>query len=149
MKEYLTVLLSAAAALSIALAVSHNALRGAVRAALGLVLLLSLVAPLTGIFSELISPSVPDVPTLDGSSDFENITTVAFEEGIAGALVERWGEAVRGCSVICRGFSVSDMLAESISVALPRSAVNIDYREIRDFVSENFTRGGYCEVYYG
>lgn len=149
MKEYLVVLLSAAAVLSIALAVSHNALRGAVRAALGLVLLLSLISPLTGFFSELISPSVPDAPTQDAGSDFEKITTEAFEEGIAGALIERWGEAVRGCSVICRGFSVSDMLAESISVALPRSALNVDYREIRDFVAKNFTRGGYCEVYYG
>ncbi len=149
MKEYLVALIAISLACSIALALSHTALRRTLRGALGVLLLVSLLSPLVTLARDVTGLSLPelDLALGEGEDAFIKITETAFEEGIAAAVGERW-RGVSGVRVYSRGFDTSDMLADRITVYLSDDSVWIDYREVREYVAENFTRDGACEVIY-
>jgi len=144
---FLFVLSSVAVALCAALA--HPALRGAVRGALGVILLLTLLVPFTDAVGGLLSGEIrlPEYSDESGTG-FEEITLAAFEEGITASLIDRYGVGLTGVRVRARGFDPSVMRADGITVVLPEGAESLDYREIRDFLDKNFTRGGGSEVFY-
>lgn len=145
---FLAVVSSVAVALGVAL--SHPSLRGAVRGALGVLLVLTLFAPFVNAVAGLAQGDfkLPDISYGDGGG-FEEITLAAFEDGIAAALEERYGSSLTGVSVRVRGFNPREMRAEGVTVVLPKGAGMLDYREIRDYLDENFTRDGGSEVFYG
>lgn len=149
MTEYLVTLVSASLVCSIALALSHVALRRTLRGALGVLLLVSILAPLVTLVRDVTSIRLPDIDLAlgEGEDAFLEITAAAFEEGIAEEIEGKW-QSAEGVRVRSRGFDTSDMLADSITVYLSEELVWLDYRQMRDYVAESFTRGGTCEVIY-
>lgn len=146
----LTLVVFAALTVSLATALAYPALKGAVSGALGILLLLTVAAPFLSTVRALADGEL-DLPdfSVEGDGEFENITTAAFEEGVADALVDRFGEGLTGVRVRARGFDPTSMRAEGLTVVLPPGAAAVDYRAVKDYLAENFTRGGGCEVYYG
>ena len=146
----LTLVVFAALTVSLATALAYPALKGAVSGALGMLLLLTVAAPFLSTVRAL-SDGELDLPdfSVEGDGEFENITTAAFEKGVADALVDRFGEGLTGVRVRARQFDPTSMRAEGLTVVLPPGAAAVDYRAVKDYLTENFTRGGGCEVYYG
>ena len=85
----------------------------------------------------------------DAKNGFAEVTETAFSEGVRRAVSEKYGLDRESVGVVIRGFSPEDMRSSSITVVLGEGSELIDYRAVRDFVAENFTRGGDCEVIYG
>lgn len=147
--ESLILFILSSVAVALCSALAHPALRGAVRGALGLILLLTLIMPFTDGVGKLLSGEIKLPEYSDGSgTEFEKITLAAFEEGITASLIERYGTALAGVRVRVRGFDPSEMRADGITVILPEGAESLDYREMRDYLDKNFTRGGGSEVFY-
>lgn len=149
MKEYLLAVVAAAVITSLSLALSHSATRGAVSVALGVLLLSFILTPLADFALNLDLPSVikPDF-SYSADDSFDRACAEAFERGISEHLSEKYGHT-GGIQVDVTGFSVTDMRADRICVTVGRDGVLADYREIREYIEENFTRGGTCEIEYG
>ena len=144
---YTLIILSCAVGVGVML--SHSALRDAVRSALGLLLVSAMLTPFVaalGTVGELSDLSFDDL--FDTEGGVEGITELAFEEGVADAISSTFAGA-DGVRVTVRGFSAAELRAEGLTVILPSDAVGVDFRAVRDFVEENFTRVGGCEVVYG
>lgn len=147
--ELALTLLYLSAAVGLCVFLSHDALRGAVCSALGVIMVLALVLPLVRAVRDIASSGIT-LPDRSADSDgFAELTREAFEEGVAIAIRNEYGLPLTADGVSARGFSATDMLADGITVVLPAGSEWTDYREMRDFVAENFTRGGFCEVIYG
>ena len=147
--ELVLTLLYLSLAVGLALALSHEALRSSVRGALSVLLVLALVGPLVSAVGEL-SESGIGLPDFSTDTDgFAEVTETAFSEGVRRAVSEKYGLDRESVGIVIRGFSPEDMLSSSITVVLGEGSELIDYRAVRDFVAENFTRGGDCEVIYG
>ncbi len=146
----LTLVVFASLTVSLATALAYPALKGAVSGALGILLLLTVAAPFLSTVRALADGEL-DLPnfSVDGDGEFENITTAAFEMGVADALVDRFGRGLTGVRVRAREFDPEDMRADGLTVVLPPGAATVDYRAVKAYLVENFTRGGGCEVYYG
>jgi hypothetical protein len=128
---------------------SHSALRDAVRSALGVLLISAMVSPFVGAISAALDFSDMSFGgVFDGGGSFESVTELAFEEGVASAVSSAFSGA-DGVRVTVRGFSPGELRCEWVTVILPSDAVGVDFRAVRDFVEENFTRVGGCEVVYG
>ena len=144
---YTLIILSCAVGVGVML--SHSALRDAVRSALGLLLVSAMLTPFVaalGTVGELSDLSFEDL--FDTGDGVEGITELAFEEGVADAISSTFAGA-DGVRVTVRGFSAAELRAEGLTVILTSDAVGVDFRAVRDFVEENFTRVGGCEVVYG
>ena len=148
--SFLYTLIILSCAVGIGVMLSHSAMREAVRAALGLLLISAMLSPFVGAIAaagELIDSSWDGVLDTGGES-LEGITALAFGEGVADAISSAFSGA-DGVRVLVREFCPTEMRAESITVILPSAAVGVDFRAVRGFVEENFTRVGGCEVVYG
>ena len=147
--NFLYTLIILSCAVGIGVMMSHSALRDAVRSALGVLLISAMLSPFVaalGTVGELSDLSFDDL--FDTGGGVEGITELAFEEGIADAISAAFSGA-DGTRVAVRGFSPAQLRAEGVTVILPSSAVGVDFRAVREFVEENFTRVGGCEVVYG
>lgn len=146
----LTLVIFASLTVSLATALAYPALKSAVSGALGILLLLAVAAPFLSTVRSLAEGELqlPDF-SVEGDGEFENITTAAFEKGVADALVDRFGEGLLGVQIRARKFDPTKMQAEGLTVILPPGAAGVDYRAVKAYLVENFTRGGGCEVYYG
>ena len=147
--NFLYTLIILSCAVGIGVMMSHSALRDAVRSALGVLLISAMLSPFVGAISaafDFSGVSLDDF--LDGGESLESVTELAFEEGVADAISSAFSGA-DGTRVAVRGFSVAQLRAEGVTVILPSGAVGVDFRAVREFVEENFTRVGGCEVVYG
>lgn len=145
----LTLVIISSLTVSLATALAYPALKNAVSGALGILLLLTVASPFVTVVRGALDGEItlPDF-SVDGEEKFEQITTAAFERGVAEALVDRFGGVLSGVRVRARGFDPTDMRADGLTVVLPSAAATVDYRAVKDYLVENFTRGGGCEVYY-
>ena len=145
--EFLYTLIILTVAVGVGGAICHGGMRDAVRGALGVLLLASMILPFIGAVSRL-----PDIEIsgdgfeVDGG--LEEITSVAFAKGVGDAIADEFSMK-ESPDVILRDFSPSELLAGSITVVIPGSSPTVDFRRVRDFVEQNFTRVGGCEVVYG
>lgn len=147
--NFLYTLIILSCAVGIGVMMSHSALRDAVRSALGVLLISAMLSPFVaalGTVGELSDLSFDDL--FDTGGGVEGITELAFEEGVADAISAAFSGA-DGTQVAVRGFSAAQLRAEGVTVILPSGAVGVDFRAVREFVEENFTRVGGCEVVYG
>lgn len=147
--NFLYTLIILSCAVGIGVMMSHSALRDAVRSALGVLLISAMLSPFVaalGTVGELSDLSFDDL--FDTGGGVEGITELAFEEGVADAISSAFSGA-DGTRVAVRGFSLAQLRAEGVTVILPSGAVGVDFRAVREFVEENFTRVGGCEVVYG
>ena len=148
--NFLYTLIILSCAVGIGVMLSHSAMREAVRAALGLLLISAMLSPFVGAVAA--ARDLLDSPwdgVLDtGGESLDDITSLAFGEGVANAICSAFSGA-DGVRVVVRDFQSTEMRADGITVILPSGAVGVDFRAVRDFVEENFTRVGGCEVVYG
>ena len=119
--------------------------RGAIKFALGVILLAALIAPLEGLVSG-IGSGLSQIGSGDykDEGNFSEYTESAFCEGIRLAVAEEFSLEEGDVSVLAIGFSVESMRAELIKIMLYGKAASSDYRAIREFVEENGL--GKCEV---
>lgn len=145
--EFLYTLVILTVAIGVGGVICHAGMRDAVRGALGALMLASMILPFVGAVSELCDIDFSGVGSeVDGG--FAEITSTAFAEGIGSAIAEKFSMK-EPPDVIVRDFSPSVLSAESITVVIPSDCPLVDFRRVRDFVEENFTRVGGCEVVYG
>ena len=148
MKEYVISCAGIGLIAAIGASVSHDGLKKATRAALGIIILLVLLTPLSSLFSDLLA-SVPNLPEYGaGDTDsFAELTGEAFRAGAEKAVEERFSLAEECVSIVIEGFEPSLMRAEYIRARL--TDVGTDYRLIKEYISEHFLiDGGICEVEY-
>ena len=147
--NFLYTLIILSCAVGIGVMMSHSALQDAVRSALGVLLVSAMLSPFVGAISAALDFSDMSFDGLFGGNEsLESVTELAFEEGVASAISSAFSRA-DGVRVTVRGFSTAELRAEGVTVILPSDAVGVDFRAVRDFVEENFTRVGGCEVVYG
>ncbi len=145
--QFLYTLIILGTAVGVGSAVCHGAMREAVRGALGVVLVAAMIIPFLGVVSGLENFNPPN-SELGGEGGFEEITSLAFSEGIKRAIADEF--SVKGeINVIVRDFSPAELRAGSITVVIPTSAALVDFRAVREYAEKNFTRVGGCEVVYG
>ena len=128
-------------------AVCHGVMREAVRGALGIILVATLLVPFLGVVDGLSDLEIPDVGNGE-YGEFGEITALAFSEGVREAIGDEF--SINGdVRVVVRGFDPSSLRAESITVVIPTSAALVDFRAVREYAEKHFTGDGGCEVVYG
>lgn len=148
--SFLYTLILLTAAVGIAAALCHGPMREAVRSALGILLVSAMLSPFLSLLSSLdgLSSSSLGIGSYVEKDAFCEITSVAFEEGVRAAIADAFSVG-EGVEVRVRGFSPSELRADGVTVILPQGAAGVDFRAVRDYVEQNFTRVGGCEVIYG
>lgn len=145
--QFLYTIIILATAVGVGGVVCHPTMRDAVRGALGVLLVTSMAIPFVGAVS-----SVVDLDRLDmggqATDGLSEITAIAFADGVRDAITEEFSI---NCDirVIVRDFSAGDLIAGSVTVVIPTTAAHVDFRAVREYVEDNFTRVGGCDVVYG
>ena len=147
LKEYLIAVVALSGVLGVILLLSHPDTRRECEAAVLAVSLGALVTPILSLvpsvnsFPEL-SPEM--IPAVGGVGE---VSESAFSEGIESYLCSEYSLDKKEISVQTRGFSLSEMRAEEITVKLSGGAVLADIPGMKLCVRKNFTlEGGVCEV---
>jgi hypothetical protein len=119
--------------------------RGATRFALGVILAAALIAPISGLVTN-IGSALSDIKDTEYTDDgkFSEYTERAFCEGIRLAVADKFSVSPDGIYVIALEFDASNMRAELVKITLSGSAATADYRAIRAYVEESNL--GKCEV---
>lgn len=147
MREYLLGIIAVGVVCAVSLSVSHENMRGATRCALGILMLISVAAPILSVVQG-ITASVPELPKYDGISPeggYEAVSEEAFCEGIRMAVASEFGLDEKAVQVDCHGFDFESMRAKWIYVNLINMP-NADFRRIEEYCRTNFTKGGGCRV---
>ena len=132
MKEYLLLTIAIATALDLLIYFSDERFKDISKGALGLILCLSILAPLPGIYKKISGELVLSVPeTLEG----EDVCLSAFEEGVSRYISEKWELKAEDVQVEAISFSREEMKAEKILVTLSRRAVFVDYKRMEKELS--------------
>ena len=145
---YFSTALAACVFISVALGLAHPRMRSATALGAGVLIICVVLLPLVDIFSDFDINS-----TLDGlvnDMKYEDMSDgaieLAFEQGIAEAVAERYGTDRAHVSVAVDGFDMSALTAERIYVTLSGKAALLDYKSIEAWLVDEFTSGGECEV---
>lgn len=145
--QYIILAVTLSLFISVVSVMSHPSFKAECNMALGILSLAALAVPILSLVTSLGSfPELDFFPEYDLSGGAVEITKEAFEEGIGRAIEEKYRISKDELTVISRGFSFSDMRAESITVILSGGAVTSDSRDLAEFVKENFCPEGRCEV---
>ena len=145
--QLLFTLIILATAVGVGSIICHGVMREAVKGALGIILVATLLTPFLGALKGFFELEIPEIG--NGSyGEFDEITALAFSEGVRDAIVDEF--SVSGdVRVIVRDFDPAQLRAESITVIIPTSAALVDFRAVREYTERNFSRDGGCEVLYG
>ncbi len=148
MKEYVLSCVAVGLVAAVGTGIAHTGVKKAVRASIGILVLCVFLTPLSSCISDFLSTlplgSAPDTGDTEG---FKEITEEAFSLGVERALALQFSLSENSIDVTLVGFDPYAMRAERAHVTL--TDVREDYREIREYVCENFlTQGGICEVDY-
>ena len=131
----------------------QGGMRDAVRGALGVVLIAVMIVPFLTAMLRLCDfvTEGGDIrfPVVENDTEaFDEITATAFADGIKEAIKKDF--SINGeVAVKVRGFSVTELRADSITVVIESSDLLVDFRAVREYTEKNFTRVGGCEVLYG
>jgi hypothetical protein len=145
---YFSTAITACVFISVALGLAHPRMRSVTALGAGVLIICVILLPLVDIFSDFDINS-----TLDGlvnDMKYEDMSDdaieLAFEQGIAEAVAERYGTDRAHVSVAVDGFDMSALTAERIYVTLSGKAALLDYKSIEAWLVDEFTNGGECEV---
>ena len=147
MSTYIGGVAIAALAVSLALHLAHEEMRGVTRIALGLLVILTVAAPVADLARELSEGdlSFGELPSVEeGDPAYADVARRAFEEGVGRAVADELGISADDVEVGCDGFDFSGIRAERIYVTLSGRGAFGDSRAVKDFVESSF--GGRCVV---
>ena len=118
---------------------SHKELKSSVRLAMGLILLLSILAPLFSAVGALDSIELPrwDGSDINSGGEYSECAEEAFCLGISRAIAERYSTDHSYVRVMCDGFDFETMSAKRVYVTLTKEARAVDYRAVKQYVKEN------------
>lgn len=117
---------------------------GAAKAALAVIMLFSLVMPLSSVEFDFSFDISGGELLPEGGGEYERVGREAFEEGICRLIAERYSLSEENISVRADGYDFSTMRAERIFVLLSGRAATADARAIRNYITEQGL--GECEV---
>ena len=147
MTEYLFSLFGMCALLG-ALSLIHYGNDGREKNASRILFAAALILPLFDAFHSF-EGALPELPPYEdtGTGEYIEVARVAFEDGIAGLVCERFSLSAGEVKVESTGFSFADMRAEKIKITLSGRAILADRGAIRRLV-EGYELGE-CEVRIG
>lgn len=137
MNAYFTLVLSVGIAAAVGGALLYDGERSSVsRAAISVILLLAVTAPISGIISE-ISLSPPRLPEISDEceGEYAEVAEDAFCRGIAALLADKYSLSDADFGVKCRGFDFTAMRAESLTVTLRGAALRCDPQAVEKFIN--------------
>ncbi len=135
--------------ISLLLGVVHPSVKKATSFAAGILVICTVMLPLVDFIRGFDFDFTAD--SLFGELDYsatDSAVELAFEDGIARYVAEKYGVDKECISVRADGFDIGSLRAERIYVTLSGSGVLLDYSEIEKEISYQFTYGGECEVFY-
>ena len=141
--------LSLSVALGLVGAAAHPQFSQQTQAAIGVLCLFSLAAPVAAAIPSLFCPpSVEEsIPALTPEGGYIELGEQAFAEGISKYVAEELSADEDEIEIEISGFDFEAMRAERITLTLSGSAVLGDLRGIRQSLLGNFVaEGGSCEV---
>lgn len=145
MKEYIFGLVLVGIIVSIAEVMCHEHLKSTTRIALGLILICATVAPLINSFFVLSEGELDEIYVEANSyGGYEEACLSAFEEGVAQAVTERFGGEV--VHARCIGFDPRVMRCREVLLVFHGDAPTAEKGAVEDYVVENFTDEGRCEI---
>lgn len=130
-------------------ALAPPALEREAEAAIGVICLLSLAAPVVGIVGSLgsIGDSIPEYVPAVGEGGYLEVSEQAFADGIERYIAEEFSLPEECVEVRLSGFDFEAMSAAEARVLLYGTAAMGNIGGIRECVSEKFlSEGGRCEV---
>lgn len=117
---------------------------GAAKAALAVIMLFSLVMPLSSMKFDFSIDISGEELLPEGGGEHERVGREAFESGICRLISERYSLSEENISVRAEGYDFSTMRAERIFVLLSGRAAAADARAIKNYITEQGL--GECEV---
>ena len=146
-REYIIVSLKVLLFVGFAINIAHPRQIGVMRVVLGMILISAIMLPLVDIFDE--NRLEIDIGSLGEDNNGEindDAIEYAFERGIERYICSEYNLREGEVRVMADGFDLSDMTAKKIYVVLSGSGIYIDYKRLRGYIAEEFTKGGVCEV---
>ena len=148
LEEYFVGVLTLGVFIAVALGVSHLKLKTSVTFGAGVVLISAILLPMVDIIKGYDIDDALD--NVLGKIEYEDKTDdaieLAFEDGVARYISDRYSIRAECVSVKADGFSLGELRAQRIYVTLSAEAVLVDYKRIEREIAEEFTYGGECEV---
>ena len=147
MSEYLVFLVSATSVVGFGMLAMRPSEERVGGAALGIILLASILAPLSAVFGAVGDLSGEDIFSAQQSTpelDSEGVVKAAFEAGVASAVADEFSLEVSDIRVYAYGYDFEGVRAERIKIILSGAAAYADSRGIAAFVREGGL--GECEV---
>ena len=119
---------------------------GAARLALSVLLIYSVLVPLSAVFSGfgglMLDGELGDISGYD--KEYENVAREAFCEGIDAYVCSELGLNSSGVLVDCEGFNYREMRAERVTVTLSGRCISADSLKIKRLIEDGGL--GMCEV---
>ena len=138
MNEYFSLVFSVGFVAALAGFVSYDGGKStALRSAIGVILLLAIISPVSRLVTEMSGGSLPELSPPDGelSEEYAETAREALEEGLAELLAEEYSIDKESFSVKLEGFDFSTMKASKIIVTLYGRAAFCDPLAIESFVN--------------
>ena len=149
LREYFADVLGIALIASFALALVHPRLGGITRFGAGILVISVVLLPIVNIFGDLnIKNTLDDIFDGVGYDGSDSAIEIAFEDGVAEYISDKYRVDRQFVRVNADGFDISTLTAERIYVTLSGRALLLDYKRIESEVAEEFTVGGECEVLF-
>lgn len=129
-------------------ALAHAEMRAPTRAALGILVLAAVAAPI-GSLAGSIADGLESLPTVDAEQPaavYENALADAFSDGVAAAAAQRLGLADGVVTAECEGFVPKECRAMLVRLRIEAELTSDTVEQLRKYISEDFTNGGRCEV---
>ncbi len=139
MNQYFSLVFAVGFAAAVAGFISYDGGRSmALRSAIGVVILLVVISPVSELMSEASGGSLPELPSWDGelSDKYEETAREAVEEGIRELLAKEYSLDKESFAVRLEGFRFSSMKAEMITVTLYGKAAFCDPLAVEDLVEQ-------------
>lgn len=148
LKEYFEGVMLLLTFVALALGVSHPKLRNATNFSAGVLIICAILLPLIDIIRDIDRKySVDDLLfDIEYSDATDDAIEIAFEEGIALYIADKYGVNKDDVLVMADGFDIGGMKAERIYITLSSKAALLDYKKIEEKIAKEFTNGGECEV---
>ena len=149
LSEYFMGVLGALTFISLLLGVVHPSVKKATSFAAGSLVICTVMLPLVDFIRGFNFDITED--SLLGDLDYsatDSAVELAFEDGIARYVAEKYGVKRECVSVRADGFDIGALRAERIYVTLRGGGLLLDRGEIEKEISYQFTYSGECEVFY-
>lgn len=144
MNGYIFMLVALGLLSAVGSALAHAELRAPTRAALGILVLAAVAAPIGSLADDMMSPPVADAEL--PAAAYESTLADAFAGGVAAAAAERLGLAEELVGAECDGFVPKECRAGIIRLRIAAELPSNVAEQLREYICESFTNGGRCEI---